>query len=856
MKSNPPNTRILLAISLSTFVLVPTAAHAATRSKQDNTDPLNLASSWDALPGSVDIAQWTNTVTAGNTTASLGADLSWAGIKIVGPGAAVTINSGNTLTVGTSGIDLSTATQDLILNSGLTLRNSGQQSWAAAAGRTLNVAGAFTRTGTIVDFTNFNATATLNGIANAGTTGILGPWATTGSGATLNYVKSTSGALSAFTTQTPATAADMSNVTDANVNYSLTPPSASVSSTLTGPISANTLRVTSSMTADTTPAIVNAGNSITLNGLIGVGTRTRISGTGNLVIGATKELVVHWTAVFSAILCPIVDNPAGASSVTISVGSSVGEWSHGVSGVNSTYSGGTTLNLPTVNSSMCNFFATSFGTGPVTVNGPGMIRSSGGSLANSLTLNGGAGLRNGGTYSGPVTVNGASYFNLNANNLTISGNVSGPGGWSVNGTATLTNNSALLSGINTYTGPTTVNNGTLRAGRASVANVSGAFGLNSAVTMANSATARIDLNSFDTQIGSLTGGGPLGGNVINSHASITATLTVGGNNTSPAAYAGLVSGSRLALCKIGSGTLTLSGANTYTGDTVVQNGTLSLSPTVAGGYLSDTADVKLYTGGILDLNTGSTDTIRSLYIDGVGQVTGEWGSAASGAANQSALFTGTGKLNVGTFGSTLTYSISGKVMLNGSGLAGVTVSDGTRSVATAIDGTYSIASVPDNATYTVTASLGGYTFAPSGVAVTVKGVNVTGNNYSATVSGTTYAGWAAAQIPPVSGGVVGDFNNDGVQNGFAYFMDDTGLITNPGITGSTVTWPNGGNIPSTEYGADKQFVVQTSPDLLNWTPVDIGDPKLANTANSVSYTLLPPEPGEDKLFVRLVVMPD
>jgi autotransporter-associated beta strand protein len=853
MKFNPPNTRILFAISLAAFVLIPATAHAATRSKQDNTDPLNLASSWDALPGAADIAQWTSTVTAGNTTASLGADLNWAGIKIVSPGGLVTINSGNTLTVGTSGIDLSTATQDLTLSSGLTL-SGGKQSWTAGAGRTLDVAGTFARAGNVVDFTNFNATATLSGIANAGTTGILGPWATTGSGATLNYVKSTAGALSAFTTQTSATAADMSNVTNANVNYSLTPPSASVSSTLTGPISANTLRVTSSMTADTTPAIVNAGNSITLNGLIGVGTRTRISGTGNLVIGATKELVVNWTAGFSAIVCPIIDNPAGASSVTISVGSSVGEWSHGVSGVNSTYSGGTTLNLPTVNSSMCNFFATSFGTGPVTVNGPGMIRSSGGSLANSLTLNGGAGFRNGGTYSGPVTVNGASYFNLNGNNLTISGNVSGPGGWSVNGTASA--NSALLSGINTYTGPTTVNNGTLKAGRASMANVSGAFGLNSAVTMANSATARIDLNSFDTQIGSLTGGGPLGGNVINSHATIAATLTVGGDNSSPAAYAALVSGSRLALCKIGSGTLTLSGANTYTGDTVVQNGTLSLNPTVPGGYLADTADVKLYTGGILDLNTGSTDTIRSLYIDGVGQVTGEWGSAASGAANQSALFTGTGKLNVGTLGSALTYSVSGKVTLNGSGLAGVTVSDGTRSAATAIDGTYSIASVPDNATYTVTASLGGYTFAPSSVSVTVKGVNVTGNNYTATVSGTTYAGWAAAQIPPVSGGENGDSNNDGVQNGIAYFMDDAGLITNPGITGNTVTWPNGGNIPSTEYGADKQFVVQTSPDLLNWTPVDIGDPKLANTANSVSYTLLPPEPGEDKLFVRLVVMPD
>ena len=388
-----------------------------------------------------------------------------------------------------------------------------------------------------------------------------------------------------------------------------------------------------------------------------------------------------------------------------------------------------------------------------------------------------------------------------------------------------------------------------------MANVSGAFGLNSAVTIANSANAKMDLNGFDTQIGSLTGVGPAG-SVINSSATTDATLTVGGNNTSPAAFAGLISGPRLALCKIGSGTLTLTGANTYTGDTVVQNGTLSLSPTVAGGYLADTADVKLYTGGILDLSTGTTDTIRSLYIDGVGQVTGEWGSAASGAANQSALFTGTGKLNVGTLGSTLTYTIGGKVTLNGSGLAGVTVSDGTRSAVTAIDGTYSIASVPDNATYTVTASLGGYAFAPSSVSVTVKGVNVTGNNYTATVSGTTYAGWAAAQIPPVSGGENGDSNNDGVQNGIAYFMDETGLISNPGITGNTVTWPNGGNIPSSEYGADKQFVVQTSPDLLNWTPVDIGDPKLANTSGSVSYTLLPPEPGEDILFVRLVVMPD
>jgi len=63
MKSTPAIQRILrgLAISLAAFVLIPAAAHAATRSKQNNADNLNLASSWDTLPGPADIAQWTNT---------------------------------------------------------------------------------------------------------------------------------------------------------------------------------------------------------------------------------------------------------------------------------------------------------------------------------------------------------------------------------------------------------------------------------------------------------------------------------------------------------------------------------------------------------------------------------------------------------------------------------------------------------------------------------------------------------------------------------------------------------------------------------------------------------------------------
>ncbi|MCX6879000.1 MAG: hypothetical protein NTW21_35105, partial [Verrucomicrobia bacterium] len=73
--------------------------------------------------------------------------------------------------------------------------------------------------------------------------------------------------------------------------------------------------------------------------------------------------------------------------------------------------------------------------------------------------------------------------------------------------------------------------------------------------------------------------------------------------------------------------------------------------------------------------------------------------------------------------------------------------------------------------------------------------------------GTTYADWATAN--GVIGDPNGDSNNDGVQNGIAYFMDDTGRITNPSLNaGNTVTWTNGGKIPSSAYGT--QFVVQTS----------------------------------------------
>jgi len=101
--------------------------------------------------------------------------------------------------------------------------------------------------------------------------------------------------------------------------------------------------------------------------------------------------------------------------------------------------------------------------------------------------------------------------------------------------------------------------------------------------------------------------------------------------------------------KVGMGTLTLTGANTYTGDTTVDAGTLSIN----NPFLADTADVFIATGAVLDLDFSSTDIIDSLYLGGTPMAPGNYGSLASSAANKSAYFNGMGVLSVTTLGPVL-----------------------------------------------------------------------------------------------------------------------------------------------------------------------------------------------------------
>ena len=122
------------------FCLCPPIANAATVFKADTASNLNLAAAWsnNVAPGASDVATW-NHLVVNNTHSALGANLSWSGIRILDPAGPITLLSGNTLTNGASGIDLSLAANGLTFSNALVL--GANQTWNVTNGRTLTVAG-------------------------------------------------------------------------------------------------------------------------------------------------------------------------------------------------------------------------------------------------------------------------------------------------------------------------------------------------------------------------------------------------------------------------------------------------------------------------------------------------------------------------------------------------------------------------------------------------------------------------------------------------------------------------------------------------------------------------------------------
>ncbi|MCH8686648.1 autotransporter outer membrane beta-barrel domain-containing protein [Sphingosinicellaceae bacterium A1X5R2] len=296
----------------------------------------------------------------------------------------------------------------------------------------------------------------------------------------------------------------------------------------------------------------------------------------------------------------------------------------------------------------------SWGGGTISNDGSGALSLSGDAVfANAATLT------FGGTYTG-------------ADN-SFSGVISGAGNLASTGSSTW-----VLSGANTRTGAITVDGGTLRAGHAS------AFGTTTGITIN---AGMLDLNGYDLSTTNLAGSG---GTLALGSAGFTLTLDTGINRTFNGTITGTSTGS---FTKLGGGTLTLTGANTYGGATTIGGGTLALdfagANAPADNILSASSVVSM--GGSTLAVTGkggiaNTQSLGGLTItDGNNTVSATSGAAGSLTLNLGAITHSGGLVNfvlpeAGAI-TTTSAALGGWATVNGSDYAKVLVDEGGKIVA-------------------------------------------------------------------------------------------------------------------------------------------------------------------------------
>jgi len=259
------------------------------------------------------------------------------------------------------------------------------------------------------------------------------------------------------------------------------------------------------------------------------------------------------------------------------------------------------------------------------ISGTGSLVKTG---AGTLTLSGAN------TYSGGTTVSAGILQGTSASlqgNITnqatvrfdqaaagdFTGVISGAGTLVKDNTGTLT-----VMGANTFTGATTISGGTLALG------VANALADSTAVAVATGAS--FQLAAASETVGSISGTGNI---LLGSYG-----LTVGGTNASTS-FDGVISGVGGSLTKVGTGSLTLTGTNTYSGGTTVSAGSL------IGHSLSLQGNIAVASGAAVVFNqsaSGSYDEILS----GAGGLTKQGtGSLTLTGANT---FTGATQVDAGT----------------------------------------------------------------------------------------------------------------------------------------------------------------------------------------------------------------
>jgi len=362
--------------------------------------------------------------------------------------------------------------------------------------------------------------------------------------------------------------------------------------------------------------------------------------------------------------------------------------------------------------------------GGVTTIGGGVLRV--GTLAaaganSSIGTNGTVIITNGGVldYTGATTTNsrginlasdnGGIGVSSNAAALTISGVISNSGSLVKSGAGTL-----ILSASNTYTGTTTISNGTL------LLSGSGTISTNGLDLAASGATLNIsNITATNLSLAYLSG-------ASGSAVSLGAKNMLFGGNNSSTTFAGVVSGSGN-LTKTGTGTTTLSGANTYTGSAVVSVGTLNLANTTGSALgsvtnisvgngatllisqanqVNNTAAVSL-SGGTIRTASGVSEAFGNLSVTGSGFL--DFGTTSYANANtiNFGTYTPSALLTINNFdyGSTLTFGSDLTSTINNTSLFTFTNGGIASSSWNAGTSTFTITAIPEPSTYLAAAGL-------------------------------------------------------------------------------------------------------------------------------------------------------
>ena len=610
------NARHLQKYSLTAALLLLAGAlnvQAANVTKKNTTTMNGGLTDWSAAPATTDVGEFDATVSSANLTAmTLGASITLGGLQLDGTmNGPLTISAANTLTLGTSGINMTAANQNATLN--CTVAPGGTQTWNVQSGRTLTVGSGITASGA----TTFSLTI------NNGNTGTV----TLG-----NYTEN-------FTSDGYLLALLGGNITFGNIS---------------------TARTTSFTTAPTATAPINASSSggIYVNGAtvsatsitIGVGTKANssssllvasgsLTSSGAVVVGKNigssrwnpcQVSGGAFTVNDTAVGLQLSPNNAVANFAEFYVSggtATVGKISYGASG---DVLGGTGWVIVK-------------GTGNLYVGSGGIALVGGGSYSANCSLFSGllgasadwsssVPMILSGTAAAPFTIQAADATAV-AKNITLTGVLSGSGALTKTGGGTLT-----LGGANTYAADTTVSAGLLKLGAAGVI-PDGAGKGNLSVS------GTLDLNTFSETINGLGGAGS-----VDNTAAGTPILTVGANNQT-SSFSGTVGNTAgtLAVTKTGTGSASLTGANTYNGDTTVNGGALVL------GSQPNSANFIVASGATLDVST-----ISGGFSLGAGKLLG-----GSGTVTGAVTIASSGFLRPGGAGTAGTLSISNSLTLSG-----------------------------------------------------------------------------------------------------------------------------------------------------------------------------------------------